>query len=106
MQITLIFMTKPLATQWRLLIAASIGLLFSELCSEDTITNDKIKTLVEQFAICYLSEENCKKKKEKVERDVCGCCMRNFKMRRRQTKRVVTFENQREHVQSNKLVSK
>lgn len=65
MQITLIFMTKPLATQWRLLIAASIGLLFSELCSEDTITNDKIKTLVEQFAICYLSRKLQKKKKKK-----------------------------------------
>lgn len=65
MQITLTFMTKPLATQWRLLIAACIGLLLSELCSEDTITNDSIKTLVEQFAICCLAEENWKKKKKR-----------------------------------------
>ena len=70
MQITLIFMTKPLATQWRLLIAASIGLLLSELCSEDAITIDKIKTLVEQFAICYLAEENWKKKKKSRKRSL------------------------------------
>lgn len=62
-------MTKPLATQWRLLIAASIGLLFSELCSEDTITNDKIKTLVEQFAICQRRKLQ-KKKRKKVESEV------------------------------------